>query len=527
MNPIIKDALEKAEDAMPDTIPLEEKHHPVLPLTQEMLPAAVWNYVRDVSHRAQCPADFTAVAALCGLASMIGRKRILQPKTNDDWQLVANLWGAAVGGPSAMKSPALKAGLDPVHHLERDLIEAYKEQNTRRTLLAELKEDSEKDNKKQAKEKFNSGDIEAALKLMGADVEDDQPVTSPRLIVNDATVEKLGELLNENPNGLLMFRDELSGHITKLNSDDHQAERTFYLECYDANRGYTWDRIVRGTVHVEYCNLSIVGGIQPSRLGPTLSNAISGKGDDGFVQRFQLAIYPEVKKGKKWHDIAPNAEFQAAFKALFEKLYQLEVTIEADRILRFDPVAQQAFADWWEVLQTEIESPETAPILQSHYGKMPKTIGALAVIFHLCEAQGPLISAGTLHKALKWWPYLKSHATRIYGIVDDQSLANAKKLLTKRADLTDGFTVRDIRRKGWGGMKDNEQIDIAIDLLVDHNFLIEILPTAGQSGRPTTTYRWSPKLDRKPASPAQVVDQTESDKPKSRTAHLKVPSPKK
>lgn len=35
--------------------------------------------------------------------------------------------------------------------------------------------------------------------------------TRQRLIVNDASVEKLGELLNENPNGMLLARDELIG----------------------------------------------------------------------------------------------------------------------------------------------------------------------------------------------------------------------------------------------------------------------------------------------------------------------------
>ena len=35
--------------------------------------------------------------------------------------------------------------------------------------------------------------------------------TAKRYMVNDATVEKLGELLRENPRGLLYFRDELTG----------------------------------------------------------------------------------------------------------------------------------------------------------------------------------------------------------------------------------------------------------------------------------------------------------------------------
>jgi putative DNA primase/helicase len=40
-----------------------------------------------------------------------------------------------------------------------------------------------------------------------------RPPVAKRYLVNDATVEKLGELLNHNPNGLLLFRDEVSGFL--------------------------------------------------------------------------------------------------------------------------------------------------------------------------------------------------------------------------------------------------------------------------------------------------------------------------
>ncbi|WP_342778862.1 DUF3987 domain-containing protein [Bartonella saheliensis] len=37
-----------------------------------------------------------------------------------------------------------------------------------------------------------------------------------RFIVNDTSVEKLKELLKENPRGLLMVRDELSSFLTDM-----------------------------------------------------------------------------------------------------------------------------------------------------------------------------------------------------------------------------------------------------------------------------------------------------------------------
>ena len=98
----------------------------------------------------------------------------------------------------------------------------------------------------------------------------------PRLVVNDATVEKLGELLNENPNGLLLIRDELPGWLAKMESDEYQSDRAFYLEAFNGDGRFTYDRIGRGTIAIENCTLSIIGGIQPSRLAPLVRGAVSG-----------------------------------------------------------------------------------------------------------------------------------------------------------------------------------------------------------------------------------------------------------
>ena len=56
---------------------------------------------------------------------------------------------------------------------------------------------------------------------------EERPPSRRRYMVNDSTVEKLGELLNENPNGLLIFRDELTGFLRQLDRDGHEADRAF------------------------------------------------------------------------------------------------------------------------------------------------------------------------------------------------------------------------------------------------------------------------------------------------------------
>ncbi len=67
-------------------------------------------------------------------------------------------------------------------------------------------------------------------------------------IVNDVSVEKLGELLKENPRGLLMVRDELAGFLANLERKEYQSDRAFYLTAFNGDDQFTYDRIERGTI---------------------------------------------------------------------------------------------------------------------------------------------------------------------------------------------------------------------------------------------------------------------------------------
>jgi putative DNA primase/helicase len=67
--------------------------------------------------------------------------------------------------------------------------------------------------------------------LRGADVSGDlvsddaeEPVLK-RYIANDTSAESLGELLRQNPNGLLVFRDELVSLLRGLDREDNASAR--------------------------------------------------------------------------------------------------------------------------------------------------------------------------------------------------------------------------------------------------------------------------------------------------------------
>jgi hypothetical protein len=216
--------------------PIETTLPPVKNLDPDMLPEAVRAYVLDVADRQQSPPDFAAVAALCGLASLAGNKVRVRPKQHDDWQVVPNLWGAIIGRPNAMKSPAMQSALAPVYALQDTVRKEWEIAQREVSIEAALSELDATDAGKKAAAAVKKGDQEEAKRLLAAQAGgDSEDVPCPRLIINDATVEKLGELMNENPRGLLLIRDELPGFLARMESEDHQSERAFYLEAFNLN----------------------------------------------------------------------------------------------------------------------------------------------------------------------------------------------------------------------------------------------------------------------------------------------------
>jgi Protein of unknown function (DUF3987) len=80
--------------------------------------------------------------------------------------------------------------------------------------------------------------------------------------------------MSENPAGIFVIRDELTGWWSALERAGREGERAFCLQAWNGDTGHTIDRIGRGTIHVPACCMSMLGGIQPGRLKSYLVDAL-------------------------------------------------------------------------------------------------------------------------------------------------------------------------------------------------------------------------------------------------------------
>ena len=91
----------------------------------KLLPTAFAPWIRDISERMQCPPDYPAISAMIALASIVGRQITIRPKRYDDWQVVPNLYGGAVGPPGVLKTPALREPQAPIRELQAKALDDF------------------------------------------------------------------------------------------------------------------------------------------------------------------------------------------------------------------------------------------------------------------------------------------------------------------------------------------------------------------------------------------------------------------
>jgi putative DNA primase/helicase len=131
---------------------------------------------------------------------------------------------------------------------------------------------------------------------------------------------------------------------------------------------------------------------------------------------------------------------------------------------------------------------------------LPKSCFAIALIFHCLENIGAgnfpdEITLETALKAIAYTEVLTTHARRVFALGENQIFALAQILIgkIKKGDLEQGFTIREVMRKQWSGLKAKDTVQDVIGLLIDYGYLLE-LPTSGE-GRPTVKYSFHPALE--------------------------------
>jgi hypothetical protein len=502
---------EGVTEEWPDPLPVKSELLPVKPFEFSLMPYPLCAFVRDASVRMQCPPDYIAVSMVFMFGGLIGTACGVKPKRLDDWVVVPNLWGGIVGNPSTLKTPAITEAFAPLYKIEKDAMEEYQEKSREwesRDKVSKLREESVKsDIKNQMKNRMFSD--EEALKLYASQVREIPKPSCRRYKTNDGTIEKVHELLSQNPRGLIQYRDELVGVMAGWEKEGHGADRAFYLEAWNGYGSFTVDRIGRGTIHAENICIAIFGSAQPDKILSYIHKSLHALDNDGLLQRFQLLVYPDPLKEWEYVDRIPeqgakaafhNLAFQIARTDFFEGIPDIQ-EVRGKKCFSFDDGAQEAFIDWLTGFEKKLKGFDE-PIIIQHLAKYRKLMPALALIFHVVaiadkDRKTGKISKEATNRAISWCEYLEFHARRIYGMALDISIQAASVLSKqiKRGELGQKFSLRDVYRKQWSFLKDRDSAEAACEELVKNHWLREVSSTPAPGQKIKTEYVVNPKID--------------------------------
>ena len=472
------ETLNMPEQEWPEPQPIDDMP-PVRGFDPILLPESLRRWITDVADRMSVPLEMVAIPAIVALATIIAGKRQIQPKQHDDgWLVVPNLWGAIVARPGMKKSDAARQALGPLKKLDDLAWEQY---------LQDLAVYTEEKAERRRSEHAAPG-------------QEPREPTAKRYLINDTTPEALHKVLQENPAGVMQYRDELAGWLGGLKRAGREGERSFWLETWSGNGSYTADRILRGTQRAERMCLSMFGTIQPGPLSEYVREAVHGyHGADGLLQRFQLLVWPDPGE-YRYVDRVPDRAAARQYERIFDQLDAIE---PADEPLRFVPEAQRAFDGWIQGLDRSLHEWREGAALGAHLSKYRSLMPSLAVIFELADwaAHGKgdppgEISLASAQRATAWCAYLEIHARRVYalGHAGDRSPAAVLADKIEAGQLGPRFTRRAVRRLERSGLKGETAIDEALAILCERHWLRAVERQEGQPGRPSVAYLVNPRI---------------------------------
>lgn len=478
----------------------------VMPYRSDLLPADLALAVEDIAERLQCPPDFVAASLLVAMSAIVGCRIGIRPRCYDNWTVVPNLWGMVIGRPSQKKSPAIATAENLIRAIESreregklSEIESYEAGS----LLTKQKKQLLKSAIKkalQAEDDAKANQLADELKQL----ELKKKPISRRIITTDSTIEELGELLNKYPYGMLLWVDELSGWMQKIDGPNRAGVRHQFMTLWNGTGKLNIDRIARGELVVEHPCLSLFGCATPGSISKYVSRALcGGEGDDGLLQRIQVTVWPDPPTEYQLVDRPPNHKALQRLQNVFESLADLDPDSFARRDrgdlsgiawLRFEPVAQERFNQWQSTLWNKLNADGMFQSLESHLDKYRSMVPSIALILHLAAGGRGPVSVQATDQAIRWAEYLESHARRLYRYGASPERVTARHLLVKLLKWPKGEPIRarSIAEHGWSGLQTSGSAKKALELLEAAGWLKSV-PSRAATGRKTTDYILHPR----------------------------------
>src|SRR5581483_11654330 len=153
-----------------------------------------------------------------------------------------------------------------------------------------------------------------------------EPPTMQQILTTDTTIEALSGLLHENPRGIIVKHDELTGLVHSMNQykGGHGADKQHWLSFW-GGASITVNRKKQDPLFIAKPVVNIIGCLPPDMLNELTDER--GR-QDGFIHRILFAFPDRVPKSYPRIGIAETARRDYAH--MIEALHALRPNIATD-----------------------------------------------------------------------------------------------------------------------------------------------------------------------------------------------------
>jgi hypothetical protein len=450
------------------------------------------------------------VVPLLGISSgLIGYSRRIKATTS--WVQPATCWTALVGYSGTGKTP----GHNVTRRAAKEVERLRKKDEEKRKRDHETKQQAAKaayDNwKRQVKEATEAG-IPTTLEMPEAAVDPGKYVPI-RLVVNDGTIERLAELLQARPHGIVLVRDELAALFMNMSRYSGGQDDEFWLEAWNGEP-HTVERMGR-MLAVDHLLIGLVGGMQPDKL------VASFEGDhDGKYARVLFA-WPDEPV---WLGLSNDAtEIDTDIVNIISRILTLaEFTEEGGLIPRFitlDADAARGFAQFAQFAHREKDAfegreREWFAKATAHVLRLANTLTFVEWALTTDTTKPAAVNNATMQAAIRlvrdyFWPHARA-CLRLIGLTERHTDAR-RVLLWIRAKGKSEVSREEIRRDALSQRLDANETTNLLKALCKSGWLREEVTAPGpQGGKPARRWLVNPKLLKEPVAQTALTAETRS-----------------
>jgi hypothetical protein len=450
---------------------------PFHPFPVDCLPSPLSLFVRQGTEALGCDPAYLALPAVAVAASAIGNSRTIRLKSG--WQEPSIIWTVVIGDSGTLKSPAFRLAVSHQFQQQADLSRQY------RAACDDHRDDVEAYKQKKR------------LKKGAKDDDLGEPPTAPvfrRIITTDTTVEKIVEVLEDNPRGMMVARNELAGWIgsfTRYKGSQGGTDVQAWLEMWDAGTVIV-DRKTgdRRTTIVQRAAVSVTGGIQPGALARSLTPEMF---DCGFTARLLLAMPP--KRVKRWTEVEVAPEVLTAYHQLLERLLALEAETrngeDVPVALNLTRPAKEAWVGFYN--EWAGEQAAAAGEVAAAFSKLEAYAARFALLHHVVTCCGlettdrREVGARSVEAGITLARWFGEEAARIYASLSEtREDREVRELVEFLASQGGRVTARQLQRARHRKYTSAEHAEEALAQLVTEGLAAwEERPAEARGGRPT------------------------------------------